>query len=277
MNKLLYKIILIFLGIVLYFSWTSTCQANEQWKSLANGIEYAILHIKPLPEIGDGAIHVVRIDPAKAKLKLFLASEYGKKSRTTAQWCKEFNLVSAINAGMYNKDLITNVGYLRNGSHIQNKSWNSKYKSVLAFDPKKTGIPPAILIDLDEPDAIKKLSDYNALVQNLRLMKGNSVNVWAKQDKKWSETAVGMDREGRILFLFCRSPLAMRDFNEVIKSLGLGVTRIMHVEGGPVASLSIRAPGFTLDLAGSYETTILANDSNKEQWPIPNIIGAQTR
>ena len=178
---------------------------------------------------------------------------------------------------MFHKDLITNVGYLRNGSHIQNKRWNSKYKSALAFDPKKTGIPLAILVDLDKPDTIKTLSDYNAVIQNLRLVKGNGVNVWGKQDVKWSETAVGMDGDGRVLFLFCRSPLTMRDFNEVITSLGLGMTRMMHVEGGPLASLSIRAPGFTLDLAGSYETTILADDSNKEQWSIPNIIGVQTR
>jgi uncharacterized protein YigE (DUF2233 family) len=277
LNNILNRVFLVFLGFILYFCLASIGQAEDQWKSLEKGIEYGILQVQPFPEIGDGTVHIVRIDPAKAKLKLLLASEYSKKSRTTAQWCKEFNLVSAINAGMFHKDLITNVGYLKNGSHIQNKRWNSKYKSVLALDPKKDGIPPAIIIDLDEPDAIKSLSDYNAVVQNLRLMKGNGVNVWAKQDNKWSESAVGMDRDGRILFLFCRSPLTMRDFNEVIKSLGLGVVRMMHMEGGPVASLSIRTPGFTLDLVGSYETTILANDTNKEQWPIPNIIGVQAR
>jgi hypothetical protein len=244
---------------------------------LAKGIEYGVLQVKPFPEIGDGIIHIARIDPAKAQLKLLPASEYDKKSRTTARWCKEFNLVAAINAGMYQEDLITNVGYLRNGSHIQNKRWSSKYKSALAFDPKKEGIPPAILVDLDVPDAINSLSDYNAVVQNLRLMKADAVNVWAKQDKKWSETAVGMDRDGRVLFLFCRSPLTMWDFNEVIKSLGLGMIRMMHVEGGPVASLSIRTPGITLDLSGSYETKIQEDNMNKEQWPIPNIIGVQTR
>lgn len=277
MNRLSRHVILVLIGIILYFSSVSIGQADERWKSLVIGVEYGILHIKPLPEIGDGIIHIIRIDPSKAKLKLFLASEYGNKSRTAAQWSKEFSLVSAINAGMYQKDLVTNVGYLRNGSHIQNKRWNSQYKSAFAFDPKTDGIPPAILIDLDEPDAIKSLSDYNAVVQNLRLVKGSGVNVWAKQDKKWSEAAVGMDSDGRVLFLFCRSPLNMRDFNEVINSLGLGVIRMMHMEGGPLASLSIRTPGITLDAAGGYETMIQAEDTNQEQWPIPNIIGVRTR
>ena len=191
MNRSLCRLLLVFLGITLFSFWPVTGQADDRWKSLATGIEYGSFQITPTPEIGDGTIHIVRIDPSKAKLKLFLASEYDNKSRTTAQWVKEFNLVSAINAGMFQKDLLTNVGYLRNGSHIQNKRWNSQYKSALAFDPKTEGIPAAILIDLDEPGAIKSLSDYNAVVQNLRLLKGDGVNVWAKQEKKWSEAAVG--------------------------------------------------------------------------------------
>jgi hypothetical protein len=252
-------------------------QANERWKFLSKGIEYGILQVKPLPEIGDGTIHIVRIDPAKAKLKLLLASEYGKKPLTTAQWCKEFNLVAAINAGMFQKDYLTNVGYLRNGSHIQNRRWNSRYKSVLAFDPRKAGIPPAIIVDLDAANATKGLESYNAVVQNLRLIKGNGVNVWGKSDKKWSESAVGIDKEARILFLFCRSPLTMWDFNEMIKSLGLDVVQLIHMEGGPLASLSIRTKDITLNFTGSYETAIRPDDENREQWPIPNVIGVQTR
>ena len=277
MKSLLKRAFLFFSGIILFSSLASAGQTDEQWKSLAKGIEYAVFQVNPLPGVGNGTIHIVRIDPSEAKLKLLLASEYNRESRTTAQWCKEFNLVSAINAGMFHKDFITNVGYLKNGSHIQNKRWSGKYKSVLAFDPKLTGIPSAIMVDLDKPDAVNTLSDYNAVVQNLRLLKGNGINVWAKQDQKWSEAAVGMDGSGRVLFLFCRSPLTMRDFNEVVKSLRLGVTHMMHMEGGPVASLSIRTPKFNLDLVGSYETKILANDTNKALWPIPNIIGVKTR
>lgn len=277
MSILLNRIFWAFWGIALHLCLASAVQADAPWKSLAKGIEYGALQVKPLSDIGYGVIHVVRIDPTIATLKLILASEHGKKSRTAAQWCKEFNLVSAINAGMYREDMITNVGYLRNGPHVQNKRWNNHYKSVLAFDPKREGIPPGVLIDLDESDAMKYLADYNAVLQNLRLLKADAVNVWAKQDKKWSETAVGMDKDGRVLFLFCRSPLTMWNFNEVIKSLGLGVMRMMHVEGGPVASLSIRTPSITIDLAGSYETNIMENDMNKGQWPIPNIIGVQVR
>jgi hypothetical protein len=67
--------------------------------------------------------------------------------------------------------------------------------------------------------------------------------------------------------------MAMHHFNAFILGLPLGIVRAMHVEGGPEASLSIRAPGLSLDLSGSYETGFNENDDNSGQWPIPNVIG----
>jgi hypothetical protein len=69
----------------------------------------------------------------------------------------------------------------------------------------------------------------------------------------------------------------MWEFNEAVKSLGLGVTRLMHMEGGPTASLSIRSREVNVDLAGSYETTVEADDTSSELSPLPNAIGVQTR
>ena len=88
---------------------------------------------------------------------------------------------------------------------------------------------------------------------------------------------LAMDGDGRILFVFCRSPLSMRDFNEAINSLSLGVSRMMHMEGGSLASLSIRTTAITLDVAGSHEAMINATETNQEQWPIPNVLGVQAR
>jgi hypothetical protein len=97
--------------------------------------------------------------------------------------------------------------------------------------------------------------------------------IWAASDKRWSEAAIAADSHDRLLFLFTRAPQPMRDFNNLILGLPLDTTRAMHVEGGPEASLSIHAAGVNLDLCGSYETGFRLDDSNHEQWPIPNILG----
>ena len=276
MNRRLIHITLLLLGLSVSFPAPADDRPREPWKALGKGIEYGIFSMRGLPEGGNGSIHIVRIDPAQARLKLVLASEHGKSNRSAARWCNDFNMVAAINAGMFYKDYLTNTGYLRNKSHIQNRRWNRKYKSALAFAPRRNGVPRAIMVDLDSPDSMKRLEDYDAVIQNLRLVKGNGVSVWSREEKKWSESAVGMDREGRVLFLFCRSPLTMRDFNEGVKSLGLGVVRMMHTEGGPLASLSIRTGGLAVNLAGSYETGFRPDNTNMHQWPIPNAIGVQS-
>jgi hypothetical protein len=249
----------------------------EKCRTAARGVEYCILDVKPDRGEMGGRLHILRIDPSLAKLKLLLASEHSNISRTAAEWCREFGLIAAINAGMYGKDLLTNVGYLQNGTYVQNKRWNKKYQSVLAFDARQPDRPPAIMIDLDEPEAIKKVQDYNAVIQNLRLIKGDGINVWGRSERRWSEAAVGMDRSGRILFIFCRSPYPMLVFNEMIRSSGLAVVRLMHMEGGPVASMSIRTKTISLDMSGSYETGLKPDDTNDMQWPIPNVIGVESK
>ena len=65
----------------------------------------------------------------------------------------------------------------------------------------------------------------------------------------------------------------MRDFNRLLLALPLDIQQAMHLEGGPEASLSIHVPGLDLDLCGSYETGFLEDESNREQWPLPNVIG----
>jgi uncharacterized protein YigE (DUF2233 family) len=249
----------------------------ERVKNPFPGLEYLLFRVETPDASGNGArIHIVRIDPVRAKLRLLAASEYDRKLRTASEWCQDFNLAVAINAGMFLKDYSTNVGYLKNGKHIQNGRWNNKYRSALAFGPRKEGIAPAIMIDLEDPDAKAKLQDYDAIVQNLRLMKAPGVNVWEKSEKKWAEAAVGMDKEGRVLFIFCQMPLSMWKFNDLVASLGIRIVRLMHVEGGSLAGLSIRAGDLAVDLAG-FETGPETGTRNALQMPIPNVIGVQAR
>jgi hypothetical protein len=274
--KSIHKITVIFLFLAVFCGFTASAQEIRKSRSPAPGVEYLFFNAGRIGAVnGKGiGIHVLRIDPYRAKLRLLAASEYDKKLRTAADWCREFKLIAAINAGMFLKDYLTNVGYLRNGAHVQNGRWNGKYRSALAFDPQKPGLPPAIMVDLDTPDAKDMTADYGAVVQNLRLLRADGVNVWEKSDRQWSEAAVGMDKEGRVCFIFCGAPMPMWKFNKMVSSLGLGIVRMMHMEGGSLASLSVKGAGIALNLAGAYETGALESGHvNGAQMPLPNVIG----
>lgn len=230
--------------------------AAISWKPVQPGVEYATID----------SLHVVRVDPRVARLTAGIASE-GHPMQTAAQWCGMAHLSVAINLGMFNADQRTHTGYLRDGKHVNNPAVND-YRSVLAFKP----LQPVRWIDLDGAK-LPDVSAYDVVVQNLRLIAGDRRNVWAPSDRKWSEAALAIDGSGRLLFLFSRVPYTMRDFNELLLRLPLDVRQAMHLEGGPEASLSIHGGGIDVDLCGSYETGFMANDSNRQQWPLPNVLG----
>jgi hypothetical protein len=239
------------------------------WKALAPGVEYATA--------GEGPLHLVRIDPRRAQLEAVMASAGDGKPRAAAEWCRLRRLAVAINLGMYRTDKRTNVGHAHAPGHVNNGAWNDKYNSVLAFGPTRPGLAPAVFVDLDAPGARQTLAGYGTVVQNLRLIKAPGTSVWAAQERRWSEAAVAFDRGGHVIFAFCRRAYTMRDFNERLLALPLGITAAMHVEGGPEASLSIHAGGVDLDLLGSYESGFNENDAERTQWEIPNVLGVRKR
>jgi hypothetical protein len=245
------------------------------WKTLQPGVEYAVIALPPAADLAiDPRLHVVRIDPARATLDAAMAGAGDGRTRPAGDWCRDRKLAVAINLGMYKTDRITNTGYARAGTYVNNGRW-SDYKAALAFAPKRPDSPAVFFADLDVPTDKERLEAYGTVVQDLRLIRAPGKNVWTKQDRRWSEAAVAVDRNGRVLFIFSRYPRTMKALNDLLLSLPLGITAAMHVEGGPEASLSIHAGGVDVDLGGSYETGFNENDAEHRQWPIPNVLGVR--
>lgn len=247
-----------------------------EWRPIAPGVEYANFELEPKPSSGDGRLHVVRIDAKQAALDVGLASEHGGTLRTAREWCEDKGFVVAINAGMYDTDYSSNVGYLRHGDTSHRKTWNASYQSALVAQPKEKGLAAVQLLDLDEENAKMLAGKYALVIQNLRLVKGRGESVWKPNGQRWSEAAVGVDDKNRVLFMFSRTPLEMAKWNERVLALPLALQRAMHVEGGPEASLSISTKDFSLHLGGGPRNSLFAGDPTK-QWRIPNVLGVRAK
>lgn len=235
------------------------------WRPLQPGVELAVI------AGAGGPLYAVRIDARRAKVAAGIASRDGR-SQTAAEWCRTSRLSVAINLGMYEADHRTHTGYLRDGAHVNNARVND-YRSLLALRPAAGGAPPALWVDLPARSLPAAVAPYALVVQNLRLIAGDRKNVWSPTPRRWSEAALAIDSKGRLLFLFSRAPYSMPEFNALILRLPLDVRQAMHVEGGPEASLSIHAGGVDVDLCGSFETGFVEDDSNRDQWPLPNVLG----
>jgi hypothetical protein len=259
-------------GAGTFLAVASAPAATVTWRGLGTGVEYAAIAISPQPTIGDGRLHVVRIDPGKASLRPRFAAQLDGRSRTAREWCSEHGVVAAINAGMYDRDGSTHTGYLRTGDRTLSARWPASYQSILLLGPRRSNLPAATIRDARAGAGPAEFEDYSTVIQNLRLIRGPGVNVWPQSARRWSEAAIAEDRDGRILFLFSRSPFTMHDFNAMLLGHSLGIVRAMHAEGGPEASLSVHGPGIDLDLAGSYETGFNESDANPVQWRLPNVL-----
>lgn len=271
---------LIFAFLLVSFFLAGNLPCIDDWQSLAPGIELKILNVKSIKADSDSKITIVRIDPRLWELVFAGISLPGEESiKTAREWCESHKLIAAINAGMFATDYRTHTGYLKHNDHVNSKYINS-YQSVLAFNPVQgRDLPPFRIFDLDAPGiTINSIQDdYSSSIQNLRLIKKPGINVWKQQERKWSEAAIGEDKEGRILFIFSRSPFSMHDLNEILLNSGIGVVAAQHLEGGPEAQIYIKVGEFELELGGSYETFYNENNTNITIWPIPNIIGIQSR
>ncbi|HOX42487.1 MAG TPA: phosphodiester glycosidase family protein [Myxococcota bacterium] len=247
--------------------------ARIGFRALQPGVEYARVDLAGQPGAGQGELHLVRLDPAVAPLRLLLAGELQLEPRSAADWAREHQLSVVANLGMFATDGRTHVGHVRRGQRLHSATWVKSYHQALVLGPRRAGLAPARLLDLDRAPERALLEDYAEVVQNLRLIRGAGENAWPQGARRWSEVALAEDDQGRLLLVFLRAPRSMHAFNRLLLDLPLGVRRAQHLEGGPEASLSVHAGGLDLDLCGSFETGFLEDESNRGQWPIPNVLG----
>jgi exopolysaccharide biosynthesis protein len=263
--------LLIGLLILIVHQW-SNVTAQIDWETLEDGLEFANPegHIKS--SLGDSKVRILRIDPTKFSFKLVSAKELKSNTMTAPGWAKKENLIAVINAGMYQMDYGTNVGYMKNYSFVNNPKLN-KDNTIIAFNRKDESVPPFQIIDRTCQDWDVLKEKYHSLTQSIRMVDCNQKNRWSQQPRKWSIACMAVDKSGRVLMLHSRSPYSVRDFISIILNLPLDIYNMIYLEGGPEASFYLKHEKKTVGVMGSYETGFFESDDNKEFWAIPNVIG----
>ena len=246
---------------------------NNPWKNVEEGLFLG--QFEPLHEtlIEDSKIFVLKINPRYYSFKLLCASELGKTRFTPKEWSKKYNLIAAINAGMYQQDGLTNVGYMKNYLHLNNPRMNSTYKAVLAFNRVDVNVPEIQIIDLKCQDFEKLRPKYQTFVQGIRMISCNQENVWSKQDKRWSQAVLGIGKEGSVFFIFSEAPYSGYDFNNILLSLDFSIFNAIYLEGGPEASLYFSVAGIALEKVGIYGMGLNGSVVRSSAYPVPNVIG----
>jgi uncharacterized protein YigE (DUF2233 family) len=245
---------------------------NSSWSEVEEGLLIGELDSPLNVEKNSSKITVIKIDPKNFSFRLLCSSELGREKHTAAEWCEKYKLVAAANAGMFQEDGVTSVGYMKNFSHINNPRLG-RANTVLAFNPVEPGLPEIRIIDREcqDFDGLKK--KYHTLVQSIRMISCEQQNVWSQQSSKWSTLAIGIDAGGNVLLLYSRTPQTVHDFIQTLLALPLDIQSAMYLEGGPQASLYLSAGKTTLERNGVWEGRLDESSPFEFALPIPNVIG----
>ena len=121
-----------------------------KWIMLCEGLEVGTSNMNTDTHEIDSTLHVIRVDPEYFELVLLSADlTEENRSMTAEKWCTTYDLVAAVNAGMFQADHRTHVGYMKSDGNINNSGINH-YKSVAAFGSLDTTKPSFRIFDLDE-------------------------------------------------------------------------------------------------------------------------------
>lgn len=249
-------------------------RAAVAWEVLEPGLELGTFEPPRPAAAPDPAIRVLRIDPERFALRLLNASAPGHEPLTPREWCRRHGLVAVTNAGMYQTDRRSSVGLMRTRGHVNNPRL-SRDKAVLAFDRRDPGVPPVQIIDRQFQDFDALSRRYETLVQSIRMVSLAGRNVWAPQPRGWSTAAVGIDADGRVLFIHARAPYRTHDLANALLGLPLRLRNAMYLEGGPEAQLFVRSGTREVELGGRFDAGFVSGDAGP--LPLPNVLGVVRR
>ncbi len=243
------------------------------WKKLEPGLEHASFALQNT-KAPKANLEVLRFDPKYFQFVLHSISEKGCSPQTLSQWASEADTVAAINASMYLPDGRTSTGYMRSGTHQNNKHIAKSFGAFFLAEPTKTHLAPAKLLEKDQPNTLETLDDYAIVIQNFRLINSNREILWSKGGQKHSIAAVGEDGQGNILFLHCRQPIEAYTFAQELLRLPLDVRTVMYVEGGAQAGMVLRQNNESTFWGGRHPADVLLGSVAVA---LPNILGVRRK
>lgn len=228
-----------FTAVLLALLMASGVLAAEPWQQLEPGLELVQYDSRTLQPAVKGDLVILRVDPEAWDLRVLACGpEDENKGLDLWEWGHQFGLVAAINAGMFQADHKTHVGYCKIDGQVTNRGTND-YLSAAAFDPIDPTEPAFRIFDLDEISLGEVAARYRNVIQNLRLIKRAGQNRWQPSNEFWREAALGEDWKGRCLLIYCQRKLSMHDFNEMLLTLPIGLVCAQHLEGSGPAKLWI--------------------------------------
>jgi len=257
------------------------CDSLSKWRQLGKGLCFLEVDAPEKSILNDSKIFILRADPLRCSFRILSASEHKRENRTAEGWAKDFGVNVVVNAGMFNMaNHLTNKGYLKIFSHLNNPRINGKYNVMMGMNPIELSDTSMVITDMTFRDWNSSLkARYGTLCQGMRMIDGcGNPIAWDKRPGQSCSMVIGAtDMTGNIYFVFTRSPYTHQQMIGFLLKLIPQIRTTVYLEGGPEASLYIQTGDTIITKFGSYVSKTYANDKNDHFWKIPNVIGISSK
>jgi hypothetical protein len=251
-----------------------------EWKQITTGLYYAEIPGPYTSKFSDSKVSILKIDPAYYDFVLANATQFDSTQKTIKDWCDTLKLNAAINAGMYSlKDHVSATGYMKTYEHTNNPVFKEGFNALAVFNPKIPSQPSFRIIDMVNQDWRSIKEGYNSCFQSIRMIDNRQKGIYWKKKPllRCSMSVLAMDKEGKVLFLFSRSPYNANEYIDFMLKSPLHIQTAMYLEGGPEASLYMKTDSLEIIKFGSYVSFSCPNDDNMELRKMPNILGIRKK
>src|SRR5262245_2522424 len=242
------------------------------WKTLAPGVEFALLRGEPYCRRGPADVALLRVDPARADFRVFHYTHSGeKRPPNLLEWQRRLDALAVFNAGQYYPDF-SYMGLLVSGGAIVSERVHPGFHAALVAAPAR-GRPTARVLDLEQ-DSLEIINGgWRAIAQSFMLFDERGELRVRRTDQVANRTVVAQDRRGRLVVATTEGGYTLWEFAELLRHAPLGLSHAMSMDGGHEAELCIVAGRFRYWSLGHWSG---ATDPDAAV-PLPAVVAVMKR
>jgi len=247
-----------------------------QWRDLAPGVEFTIVHGEPYCRRGPAAIAVLRLDPAKVRLRVRHYTETrDKRPLDVVEWKRRTKSVAVFNAGQFYPDF-RYMGLLASGGRWLSRKAHPGYQALLVADPHD-GSGGARVLDLTSHPSSPDSLPWNEVAQSFMLFDTTGTLRVRRSERIANRTVVAEDTHGRLLVMVSEGAYTLADLAHVLQNTPLQLRHAMSMDGGREAELVVERKLFRYASFGKWEADDEHPSAPAARVPLPTVITVELR
>ena len=249
--------------------------ASPRFKSIGPGLEFAFMRGDPYCRSGSSQIAVMRIDPARARLRVHhYTREPDRKPLNILEWRQRTAALAVFNAGQYYPDF-SYMGLLLSGGEIVSGRVHPSYQGALVASPI-TGAYRARVLDLATDPINPKTPAWKEVAQSFMLFDRSGKIRTRKSNQIANRTVVAEDRHGRVLVITTEGAYTLHELASLLMASPFHLSHGLSMDGGHEAELCVEAGKFRYASFGPWDGAPDA-DAVGARVPLPAVVSVVAR